>query len=175
LLGYAATCKVRSSDPPMSGESYQDRTDWWSALDQIPAPRISVIQDLEPAAGGSVVGEVHAAILKAFRCAGVITNGAVRDLPGVVAMDFPLFAGSVAVSHSYTHLVEYGQPVEVFGLKIRSGDLLYTDCHGAISIPLEIAERIPEMAARLREKEQHIIEVCQSPGFSPEKLLEALK
>src|SRR5665811_754761 len=29
ILGYAATCRVRSADPPMSGNAYVDRTDWW--------------------------------------------------------------------------------------------------------------------------------------------------
>ena len=28
LLGYAATCRVRCADPPVSGNAYADRTDW---------------------------------------------------------------------------------------------------------------------------------------------------
>lgn len=159
----------------MTGHWYADRTDWWNAIRHLPIPRIAVIQDLEAeSAIGSSVGEVHAAILKAFHCEGVITNGAVRDIPGVSRMQFPLFAGSVAVSHSYTHLVDYGRPVEIFGLQIGMGDLLYADCHGVLSIPLEIAAEIPEVALQIRAKEQRIIDLCQSPDFSPEKLLEAI-
>jgi 4-hydroxy-4-methyl-2-oxoglutarate aldolase len=175
LLGYAATCRVRSSDPPLSGNSYQDRTDWWAAIRRLPAPRIAVFEDLDPAAGGSVVGEVHAAILKAFHCNGVITNGSVRDLPGVMRLDFPMFAGHVAVSHSYAHLVDYGNPVEIFGLMIHAGDLLFADCHGAISIPVAVAARIPEAAAEIRAGEQRIIDACQAPGFSSDKLLQVIK
>ena len=175
VLGYAATCLVRSNDPPITGPSYEDRTDWWSALSRLPIPRIAVFQDLSGVPGGSVVGEVHAAILKAFHCRGVITNGSVRDLPAVTAMDFPLFAGSVAVSHSYVHVVDYGHPVEIFGLNIRPGDLLYADCHGVISIPTEIAAAIPGVAAEIRVREQRIIQICQSPDFSPEKLLEVIR
>jgi regulator of RNase E activity RraA len=175
VIGYAATCTIRSSDPPMNGDSYHDRTDWWDAISQLPVPRIAVIQDLEPQSGGSVVGEVHSAILKAFHCQAVITNGAVRDLPGVAQLEFPLFAGSVAVSHSYTHLVGYGDPVEIFGLPIASGDLLYADCHGAISIPIQIAADIPAKAAELRAQEQRIVDFCRSPAFSREKLLEFIR
>jgi len=51
------------------------------------------------------VGEVHAAILKAFHCVGVITDGSVRDIPAVAAMGFPMFARSASVSHAYTHIV----------------------------------------------------------------------
>src|ERR1035438_4437945 len=76
LLGYAATSKVRSSNPPMTGALYLDRTDWWTNIEPLPAPRVAVIQDMDsPAGRGACMGEVHAAILKALRCTGVITNG----------------------------------------------------------------------------------------------------
>jgi regulator of RNase E activity RraA len=176
LLGYAATFRVRSSDPPMRGSSHLERTDWWGAIERLPIPRIAVIQDVEAESGSaSAVGEVHAAILKAFHCEGVITNGAVRDITGVRRMQFPMFARSVAVSHSYSHVVDYGQPVEILGLEIHGGDLLYADCHGVISIPPNIAREIPEAAAKIRAHEQRIIDVCQSPDFSPEKLLRVIQ
>jgi 4-hydroxy-4-methyl-2-oxoglutarate aldolase len=176
LLGYAATCQVRSADPPMWGNAYIDRTDWWEAVGLLPVPRIAVIQDLDAASSGaSTIGEVHAAILKAFHCEGVITDGSVRDLPAVSRMEFPMFAPAVSVSHSYMHIVDFGAPVEIFGLPVRSGDLLYADMHGVVSIPLEIAARIPETASEIRAKEQEIINLCQSPEFSLKRLLEAVQ
>ncbi len=176
LLGYAATCRVRSADPPMSGNAYVDRTDWWEIIGHLPVPRIAVFQDLDAASSGaSTIGEVHAAILKAFHCEGVITNGSVRDIPGVSRMQFPMFASAVSVSHSYMHIVDFGAPVEIFGLRVRSGDLLYADMHGVVSIPLEIAARIPETASEIRAKEQEIIDLCQSPEFSLKRLLEAVQ
>ncbi len=176
VLGYAATSKVRSANPPMRGGSYFDKTDWWTNIESLPAPRIAVIQDIDLAPGGAAcVGEVHAAILKALRCNGLITNGAVRDLPAVSALEFPMFAPAVAVSHAYMHSIDFGQPVEIFGLRIRAGDLLYADCHGVVSIPLEIAAELPEAAARIRAKEQRIVQICLSPGFSTEKLLNEIR
>jgi len=176
LLGYAATSRVRSSNPPMTGAMYLDRTDWWTNMGHLPVPRVAVIQDTDPTpGGGACVGEVHAAILKALHCVGVITNGAVRDLPAVSEMGFPMFAPFVAVSHAYMHTLEFEQPVEIFGLRIHAGDLLYADCHGVVSIPLEIAAELPEAAARIRAKEQRIVQVCLSPGFSTEKLLKEIR
>jgi 4-hydroxy-4-methyl-2-oxoglutarate aldolase len=176
LLGYAATCRVRSADPPMTGSAYVDRTDWWEDIGNLPVPRIAVIEDLDAGAlGASTVGEVHAAILKAFHCQGVITNGAVRDLPGVQRLQFPMFASAVSVSHAYMHIVEYGTPVEILGLSIRPGDLLYADCHGAISIPLDIAAQVADVAAGIRAEEQKIIDLCRSPEFSMDKLLNAVQ
>jgi 4-hydroxy-4-methyl-2-oxoglutarate aldolase len=176
LLGYAATSKIRSSNPPMTGALYLDRTDWWTNIESLPVPRIAVIQDVDPSpGGGACVGEVHAAILKALKCIGVITNGAVRDLPAVSELEFSMFAPSVAVSHAYMHSVDHGQPVEIFGLRILAGDLLYADCHGVVSIPLAIAAELPEAAARIRSKEQRIVQICLSPGFSTEKLLKEIR
>ena len=176
LLGYAATCRMRSADPPMSGNTYVDRTDWWETIGLVPAPRIAVFQDLDAASSGaSTIGEVHAAILQAFHCEGVITNGSVRDIPAVSRMRFPMFASGVSVSHAYMHIVDFGAPVEIFGLSVRSGDLLYADMHGVVSIPLEIAACIPEKASEIRAKEQEIIDLCQSPEFSLKRLLEAVQ
>jgi regulator of RNase E activity RraA len=176
ILGYAATCRVRSADPPMSGNAYVDRTDWWETIGLLPIPRIAVFQDLDGIeSGASTIGEVHAAILKAFRCEGVITNGAVRDVLDVSRMEFPMFASAVSVSHSYMHIVDFGAPVEIFGLPVCSGDLLYADVHGVVSIPLEIAARIPEAACEIRTKEREIVDLCQSPEFSVKKLLKAVQ
>jgi 4-hydroxy-4-methyl-2-oxoglutarate aldolase len=175
LLGYASTSKVRTSDPPVTGRAYLDRTDWWDSVGRLPAPRIAVIQDVDPTPGsGACLGEVHAAILKALGCGGAITNGAVRDVPAVSNLNFPLFAPFVTASHSYMHIVDYGEPVEIFGLKIQTGDLLYADCHGVISIPLELAPQLPEAAARIQAKERKIIDFCLSPDFSTETLVKLL-
>jgi hypothetical protein len=62
-FGYAATARIRSSDPPVTGNTYLDRTDWWVGIQSLPAPRIAVVQDLHAESGlGSVVGEVIAAL-----------------------------------------------------------------------------------------------------------------
>jgi 4-hydroxy-4-methyl-2-oxoglutarate aldolase len=176
VLGYAATCKVRTADPPMTGRAYADRTDWWAAIEALPTPRIAVVHAPESEQGmGSALGEVHAAILKALGCAGVITDGAVRDLEGIVALQFPAFARHVAVSHAYSHVVDYGHPVEIFGLEVHSGDLLYADCHGVISIPRAIATQLPEAAERMRNADRRIIDFCRSPSFSAAELLNLLQ
>jgi 4-hydroxy-4-methyl-2-oxoglutarate aldolase len=187
-IGFAATCRIHTDGPPIGGGSYPETTDWWQAIETLPLPRIAVIQaehiHFEQTNGAharagdtssSAIGEVHAAILRAFGCAAAITNGSVRDLPAVTAMNFPLFAAGVALSHGYSHVVDYGRPVEIFGMKISSGDLIYADCHGAISIPPDIAERIPEAADRIRVHERNIVAACDSPHFRPELLLKAIR
>ena len=176
MAGYAATIKIRGSAPPTAGgRLYPDRTDWWDYIASLPAPRVVVVQDVASRPGlGSLVGAVHMNILRALHCVGVVTNGSVRDIPAAESAGFHLFAGSVSVSHAYVHIVEIGEPVKVGGLKIQSGDLLHGDLHGVQSIPLDIAGRIPAVAAKITAQEQALIALCRSPEFSLEKLRAAV-
>jgi 4-hydroxy-4-methyl-2-oxoglutarate aldolase len=175
MVGYAATARLRSGEPPITG-SYHDRTDWWNSILQVPAPRIAVLQDLdEPPGVGAFLGDMNAAILRALGCVGYVTNGAVRELPRVRDMGLHLFAGNVAVSHAYAHIFDFGSPVNVGGLEVHPGDLLHGDRHGLLTVPKEIAAEIPPVAARLREGEQRVIDSCRSQEFSVEKLRQVLK
>jgi len=176
MVGYAATARIRTSDPPMEGDSYHERTDWWDHILSIPQPRIIVVQDIDSHPGrGSFVGEVHANIFSALGCAGLVTNGAVRDLPPVRASKFPLFAGCVSVSHAYAHIFDFGDTVEVGGLRIQPGDLIHGDRHGVQTIPREIADKIPAVAKHLLERERQLIALCRSTDFTVEKLREGVK
>ncbi len=176
VLGYAATCRIKSADPPITGGRFDDRTDWWGEIQRLPRPRIAVYESLDTDAGaGACIGEVHAAILKAFGCCGAITNGSVRDLGGIKKMGLSVFAASLTVSHSFMHVIDFGAPVEIFGLKIRQGDLIYADCHGVLSIPIEIAAELPEVAERMYRQDRRIIEVCQATDFTSDKLLQAIR
>lgn len=175
ILGYAATFRVRSTDPPVIGGRFADRTDWWGKIDSLPRPRIAVFENINGEAGeGACTGEVHVAILKAFGCNGLITDGMVRDLPGLRKLGLPVFAKSLTVSHSYLHIVDFGTPVEIMGLEVHPGDLLYADCHGVLNIPIEIVAELPAVAEHILREDKAIIEVCQSPDFSATNLLNAL-
>ena len=85
-------------------------------------------------------------------------------------MQFPMFSVSVSVSHSYIHMVDFGEPVEACGLRILTGDLLYGDCHGLVMIPAEIAAEIPGVAEEIARKEKAVLDLCRSSDFSLEKL-----
>lgn len=171
LVGYAMPLRVRTGEPPTEGLAYLDRVDWWEQFLAIPQPRVLVVVD-EPGgvASGSILGEVHANIYRALGCAGIITNGAARDLPALRRLGFPVFASHVSVSHAYAHVVAAGEPVTVGGLQIHTGDLLHGDGHGILAIPLQVAQELPAIAARQKKQEQAIIEYCHSMGFTVEGL-----
>ncbi|HEV2424982.1 MAG TPA: RraA family protein [Terriglobia bacterium] len=176
MVGYAVTARLRSGSPPMQGGDYHDRTEWWQYVLRIPPPRIVVLQDVDKEPGlGAFAGDVHAAIMRALGCVGYVTNGAVRELPTVRGMGLHLFAGTVAVSHAYAHIFDYGAPVEIGGLELQPGDLLHGDRHGLLTVPKAVAADVPLAAEKLRKTEEKIIAFCGSGEFSLEKLRDVLK
>lgn len=179
VIGYAATARIRTSNPPMEQHTrfdYYDRTDWWQNILTIPAPRIVVIEDVDNPPGlGAFIGEVHANILLSLGCAGVVTNGAVRDLIDVRHTELQMIAGNVSVSHAYAHLFDFGCEVTVGGLTVKPGDLIHGDLHGVQTVPLEIAARVPDAARRIRQRRNQLLALRRSSEFSVEKLREVIR
>jgi 4-hydroxy-4-methyl-2-oxoglutarate aldolase len=173
VVGYAVTGRLRTSAAPVSGHWYHENIQFWRYLESIPAPRIIVLKDYDHAPGlGALFGEIHARICRALNCIALVTNGAVRDLPGIRKLGIQLFAGSVSVSHAYAHVVDFGERVEIGGLPILPGDLLHGDMHGVQSIPLDVAGRLPGIAAEIKREEQELFRLCDRKDFSVD-LLEA--
>jgi len=174
-VGYAVPCVIRAEAGPIEGHR-ASTYGWWDFVLSIPAPRVIVVHDLDdPRGQGAQWGEVQANIHRALGCVGVVTDGSVRDLDEVRALGFQFCAAHVSVSHANVHMVDFGIPVKVGGLWIKPGDLIHGDQHGVCTIPPEIAPKIPEAIAKVEADEREIIKVCQSPGFTADKLKELFK
>lgn len=178
VVGYAATARIRSADPPMEkhGYFYYDRADWWNHILTFPEPRIVVIEDLDERPGlGAFVGAVHAQILQALGCVALVTNGSVRDIPEIRPTGFQLFASHVAVSHAYAHVFDFGGKVHVGGLEVAPGDLVQGDLHGVQTIPLEIADQVPAAAREILKRRKRLMDLCRAGECSVEKLQRVIK
>jgi 4-hydroxy-4-methyl-2-oxoglutarate aldolase len=173
MNGYAATATIRASKPRGEDEPYASRIDYWKYIDSVPKPTIMVIQDLDaPNPVGSWWGEVNANVHQALGCVGVITDGGVRDLSVVRPLGFHFFAAEVLVSHAYVHVVDFGKPVTVGGVKIKSGDLLQGDEHGVIKIPDSVAQKTGQACYDVFKSERALIEFCQTPGVTLKKMID---
>ena len=176
IAGYAVTGRMRAASPPVEGHCYYEHLEWWRYVASVPPPRIVVLLDADdPPGAGALFGELHARICVELHCVGYITNGRVRDLPAIERLGFQLFANGTSVSHAYAHVVDYGCPVEIGGLRIHSGDLLHGDLHGVQSVPHEVATKLPEVAAKVLHDEQAFINMCVDGSFSIERLAERVK
>ncbi len=175
LVGYAVTAVIRAEPEPLEGHR-ASTFGWWDYVLTIPAPRVVVVHDLdEPRGQGAQWGEVQANIHRALGCAGVVTDGSVRDLDEVRALGFQFAAAHVSVSHAYVHMMDFGLPVKLGGLWVKPGDLIHADQHGVVTIPPEIAPRVPEAVAKVEADERKIIGVCQAKDFSAQRLKDLYK
>jgi regulator of RNase E activity RraA len=135
MVGYAVTVKIKPSEPSPNSNAWEE---YRSYIASIPGPKIIVMQDLDkPNVYGSFWGEVSANTHKTLGCVGVIVDGAIRDLDEMRNAGFKALARRLCVGHVYATPVIWGEPVEVFGTIVKSGDLIHADKHGFLIIPEE--------------------------------------
>jgi regulator of RNase E activity RraA len=173
IIGYARTATIRSARPSALPTAAQRQLldDYYRSIDAGPKPSLVVIQDLDDNAGtGAFWGEVQSAIHVGLGARGLLTNGSVRDLDQW-APGFQFLAGRIAVSHAYAKPAGIGGEVEVFGLRIRPGDLIHADRHGAVVIPPEQVRALPEAARQVAAREARILAVARGPDCTAERLI----
>ena len=176
IVGYARTALIRSALPSgQSGaEQRQARLEYYRYVAGGSGPKISIIQDVDSRIGfGCFWGEVQTAIHKALGCRGLVTDGGVRDLDAV-APEFQVLCGKVTPSHAWVHSIGYGGTVDVFGMVVRSDDLIHADRHGAVVIPHEVAREVADAARLCARREEPILKVARSRDFTLEALERAM-
>ena len=162
MVGFAKTVTMRARDK-VGGASYMaKRMDYLDYVAAAPQPCIAVIEDLDDPAGyGAFWGEVQSNVHKALGCLGTITNGSIRDIPQI-AEGFQMLAGSLSPSHAYVHVAEFGVPVTIHGMAVKSGDLIHADRHGAIVVPVNTIDGMKVAADKLAATEAKIIAAAKS-------------
>jgi 4-hydroxy-4-methyl-2-oxoglutarate aldolase len=138
MIGYALTVQVQPSDPANPKAGPNGWSEYRRYIASIPGPKIVIVQDLDkPRTIGSFWGEVNANAHKALGCVGTITDGAIRDVDEMTNAGLKALARRLCVGHAWSWPARWDCEVEVFGTKIRPGDLVHADKHGFIVIPPE--------------------------------------
>lgn len=151
MVGYALTVTIKPSEPAPDPDAWAKYRRYVAS---IPGPKIIVMQDLDrPRTYGSFWGEVSANTHKALGCVGAIVDGAIRDLDEMRSSGFKALARRLCVGHAYAAPISWGEPVEVFGTPVRSGELIHADKHGFLVIPEEDQPRILEAALMMDNNE----------------------
>ncbi|MFA5314211.1 MAG: 3-hexulose-6-phosphate synthase [Methanomassiliicoccales archaeon] len=113
-------------------------------------------------AGGSDVavwGELASWSAKVMGAAGVVIDGAGRDIDSIIDMGFPIFT-----RHTSPHAGEpkgyggIGQEVTCGGQLVRNGDWIIGDDSGVIVVPQETAVEVANRAVDVMERENRIRE-----------------
>jgi regulator of RNase E activity RraA len=169
VVGFARTAMIRSREarPVSDADKIALRLAYYEYIERGPRPSLAVIQDVDGAERGlgAFWGEVQSNVHLALGCAGVVTDGSIRDLD-MWAKGFFALAGSVMPSHVHADLVDFDKPVTVAGMLVSPGDIVHADRHGAVVIPAEVVGDIPKICDLLARKEKVILDAARKPGFS---------
>lgn len=173
MVGLARVGTIRAKEAPRGKAA--DRVDWYDYVGKSDMPSIVVIQDIDDRPGyGAFWGEVNSTVHKALGALGCVTNGSFRDLDAW-APGFQMVGGRVGPSHAHVHMVDFGKPVNVFGMQVAHDDVIHADLHGAVVVPADAVKKLPAAIDLLTRREKVILDICRDPGFTHAKLRDALK
>jgi len=107
--------------------------------------------------GSAVLGDLVAAMYKNSRIAGVVTDGAVRDLDGLSQVGLPVYArGLTANSSQKNGPGTIGGPVSIGGVIVRTGDVIVGDRDGIAVLSRENIPAALEGIKAVRKRERDI-------------------
>ena len=118
----------------------------FEALDNLKPDEVYV------AAGASATyalwGELMTTRAQKLGCVGAVLDGASRDTLPILDLDFPVFSrGRYAQDQGPRgQVVDYRVPVEIGGVRVRSGDILFGDLDGVVVIPRLIEQECIHLA-----------------------------
>lgn len=119
------------------------------------------------------IGDILMQRLKVRGIAGFVTDGAVRDVAAISALDFPTFCAAPAAPPSWTqHVAMDAQlPIGCGGVTVFPGDILVGDGDGVVVIPANIVDDVAKDAALKELQEEYIFERISAgdpvPGTYP--------
>ena len=157
MIGFAATAKYSTANQARKGYVNND-AGYYQHVKDMQEPTIAVQQDVDKHMVSAIWGEVNLHIHKLLGCVGTLTNGGVRDNEAARENNFGYYAPCSNPSHGYYHLVDFGTPVEIFGLTIHPGDIVMADEHGAVIIPPAVVPYLPEACEAMTVAEYPVLE-----------------
>jgi 4-hydroxy-4-methyl-2-oxoglutarate aldolase len=86
-----------------------------------------------------------------------VLNGFVRDAAGIEALGFPTFCRGVYVQDQGPpgKVIDFRTPVEIEGVRIAPGDLIFGDREGVLIVPAEVeSEAVAAALAKASHREQ---------------------
>jgi regulator of RNase E activity RraA len=124
------------------------------------SPADVLIMEARGDAGAGTIGDILAARVLARGGAGIVTDGGVRDSPGVAELDVPTyFQLPNAASLWARHIpLDVDVPITCAGVLVLPGDVVVGDAEGVVILPAQLAEEIAHDAVEQEEREAWALE-----------------
>lgn len=155
LLGRAFTVQFMPSRPDLDGvvnarakAAGLGRMNNQTAIDMLQPGDVLVVDLFGQTEGGTIVGDnLFYYIMKATKGAGLVVDGAIRDLDGISGMDMPAYFRRSHPSY-LTNVIISGIniPVRIGKATVMPGDLVFGDSEGVYFIPPALVQQVLDNA-----------------------------
>ncbi len=173
LVGPAFTLRfIPAREDLATPESWSSPRSTRAAIEDMPAGCIAVVDAMGSTDSG-IFGDILCARMARRGVAALVTDGAVRDVAGVLGTGLPVWCGGVAAPPSVAALmfVGWGEPVGCGGCAVFPDDVMVADADGTVVIPRALAAEVAEAGVDQERMESWIMrEVEQGarlPGLYP--------
>ena len=143
-----------------------------AAIEAMPADCLVVVDAMGVTDAG-IFGDILCARMKKRGVAGLITDGTVRDLAGVLGTGLPVWCSGVAAPPSVAGLtfVAWQQPIGCGGVAVFPNDVVVADDDGAVLIPAALLDDVVTASVEQERLEGWIMEQVDAgqalPGLYP--------
>lgn len=143
-----------------------------AAIEAMPAGAM-VIADAMGSTDAGIFGDILCARMVKRGVNGLITDGVMRDLSGVLGTGLPVWAAGAAAPPSVAalHFVGWEETIACGGVCIVPGDAVVADDDGAVVIPRSIVEEVASQGAEQEAQEEWIMSEVEAgaslPGLYP--------
>ena len=132
------------------------------ALDDLKKDEIYICSGSSPSY--ALVGELMCTRMQILGAAGCVVNGFHRDTRGILELDFPCFSyGRYAQDQAPRgKVLDYRVPIEMDGVRILPGDLIFGDLDGVLVIPCAVEQEVLERAYEKATGERTVAQAIRS-------------
>ncbi len=128
----------------------------WAAI-EIARPGDVIVITTGEYRGCSVLGDIYVGMAKNAGVVAIVTDGAVRDLPGIEATGIPVFAMGVSPNSPWKNGPgNIGLPITIGGGIVDAGDILVGDQDGVVVVPRNKAGAVAENLKAVLAKEKQM-------------------
>ena len=146
ICGPAFTMRFIPSREDMNGPGGTGKPSVQSeAMETCPPGHVLVVDSRgDPRAASA--GDLYCGRLKARGCAGIVTDGGLRDSEGILKTGLPAYQRrpSSPPSPIVHHPYDLGLPIACGGVAVYPGDIIVGDCDGVVVIPADIVDEVAE-------------------------------
>ncbi len=133
------------------------------AVESVPEGHV-LVMDCRTDATAASAGSILATRLEVRGCAGIVTDGGLRDADDIAALSMPAFCARPTAPTNLTkhQAVDLNVPIGCGGAAVFPGDIAVGDGDGVIIIPAELADEIAEEAAAMETYEAWVTDRVRS-------------